>query len=236
MSTTLEMQNFSAVSLSIPQESLATRAEVLEIAELVVRVENEIQQTMAIDALKVCKDLAKRVESSRVLVKEEPLKLCRKIDSMAKEFRETVDREAARIERLLADYQRRLIEKQRAEEAARYKEAQRLEQERVRALQDARKAETEEARKEALNVAVAAVEQRQEVMSAVVAPVAQPEGIKACMEWTFEVLNAQEVFAARPDLCEVSVKTAAVKDFIRGGGRQLAGLRIFEEVKVRTTR
>jgi hypothetical protein len=51
-------------------------------------------------------------------------------------------------------------------------------------------------------------------------------------EWNFEVLDLKAFAQAHPDLVEITVKRAAVLQKIRGGVRQLAHARIYEETKV----
>jgi hypothetical protein len=51
-------------------------------------------------------------------------------------------------------------------------------------------------------------------------------------EWNFEVTDLKAFAQAHPDLVEITVKRAAVLQKIRGGVRQLAHARIYEETKV----
>lgn len=59
-----------------------------------------------------------------------------------------------------------------------------------------------------------------------------PTGFVAQRPWTFEVLDLKAFAAAHPDLVEITVRRSAVLDLIRGGCRQLAHTRIFQDTRV----
>lgn len=61
---------------------------------------------------------------------------------------------------------------------------------------------------------------------------AAPTGFVAQKPWTFEVLDLKAFAAAHPDLVEITVRRSAVLDLIRGGCRQLAHTRIFQDTRV----
>jgi hypothetical protein len=75
---------------------------------------------------------------------------------------------------------------------------------------------------------------RQAEAALVVLEPAKAEGIAVSTKWKFEVLDAAEFYKARPDLCEIQVKTAEVNKVIRGpaGLHEIPGLRIFSEIDV----
>jgi chromosome segregation ATPase len=75
---------------------------------------------------------------------------------------------------------------------------------------------------------------RQAEAALVVLEPAKAEGIAVSTKWKFEVLDAAEFYKARPDLCEIQVKTAEVNKVIRGpaGLHEIPGLRIYSEIDV----
>jgi hypothetical protein len=54
-------------------------------------------------------------------------------------------------------------------------------------------------------------------------------GIAPRAVWKFEVEDIKAVYAARPDLCSLSILPAQVNCRIREGLRECPGLRIYEE-------
>lgn len=153
-------------------------------------------------------------------------------------------RELDRIEAARLAEEQRIAEEIRKVEEARLAEQHRLEQEALGArgkaakheaarklwelmaqrADDAAKADAERKDREAL-----AVQEREAV--APVVPMATTKGQTVKAQWTFEVLNIIDLARVRPDLVEMTPRTAAIKEVINLGTRKLAGLRIFEEVK-----
>lgn len=50
--------------------------------------------------------------------------------------------------------------------------------------------------------------------------------------WKYEVMNLAELYKARPDLCSLAESPSAINAAIRGGLRECAGIRIFQDVEV----
>ena len=59
----------------------------------------------------------------------------------------------------------------------------------------------------------------------------KPAGLSVKDKWQFEVLDAAAVYAARPDLCRIEVRTAEVNAAISAGVREIPGLRIWSELQ-----
>jgi hypothetical protein len=74
--------------------------------------------------------------------------------------------------------------------------------------------------------------QRAELLRQPAAVVTRAAGASVQTPWTFEVVDIRELLAANPDLVELSVKRSDVLALIRGGTREIKGLRIFQETKV----
>jgi hypothetical protein len=59
----------------------------------------------------------------------------------------------------------------------------------------------------------------------------KPAGLSVKDKWQFEVIDAAKVYAARPDLCRIEVRTAEVNAAISAGVREIPGLRIWSELQ-----
>ena len=165
--------------------------------------------------------------------------------------------ELARIAREQAEAQARLEAEARRIEEAR-KEAIRAEQQRAAAAAAAARTETERleaeriakenrARAEAEARALAerlnaearrqtelAEQQAKQVQAAVPPAPIKSDGLVESNRWTFEVLNADEVYKAHPEWCKVEVRRTPVNEAIDKGLRECPGLRIFEDFSVTT--
>jgi hypothetical protein len=248
----LQIRNTESVSIQIVPAAFTMRQDVLDDSATIIAVTTPGNQKAAIDAARAIASLIKAVETSRKEAKAPVLDLGQRIDATAKEFIKDVLAEEARLKRLLTDYeieQRRIaaeaqlkrFEEERrrlAEETARMAEIARQVQAAERAERQAlneRDREAAETRRmvaeEAAAAERAAAAQRQANLPVVVeAP--RAAGTVVRDEWTFEVTDLKAFAQAHPDLVEITVKRAAVLQKIRGGCRQLAHARIFEETKV----
>lgn len=88
-------------------------------------------------------------------------------------------------------------------------------------------AKTEVATAEIAQASVAAT--RQVILST--KPATKPQGQSVRSRWDFEVVDAGELYRARPDLCHIVEKRAEILKELAAGKREIAGLRIFEDVK-----
>ena len=226
---TLEVSKIEDVYLGISAGAQRSKAEALEIASVIERVESQAQLEMATDALRVLEDLSRGVEKSRKLVKEPVLNLGERIDSMASEYVAAVDKESARIKGLVAAYTRKIVEAQRVAEAARLKREHELLLEKSKATAEANRA-SGEARNQADK---RVVEIRKEIatLPAVVAP-PKPQGLQAKPVWVATVTDAVKAYAARPDFFDLTPKLRVINDALAAGMRECPGLSIREEMKV----
>jgi hypothetical protein len=248
----LALRNVGSVEIAIDPKAVETRDEAIENAALIVAVSNQQQATIGADALRGLRAVSKAVETSRITAKAPVLELGKRIDAAAKTFTLSVDHEVARITALLTAYEveririaaeaqlKRFEEERRrlAEETARMAEITRQVQAAERAERQALNERDREAAEERRMVAEeaaaaerAAVAERQANLP-VVAERPKVAGTVVREEWNFEVTDLRAFAQAHPDLVEITVKRAAVLQKIRGGVRQLAHTRIYEETKV----
>jgi len=130
------------------------------------------------------------------------------------------------------------------------REAREAEQARLKAERDAREATNAEARAKAQEEARKATEAQQqaaaakaqqeeaaklqqaEIFRAPAPAVTRAAGASVQTPWTYEVVDIKALYAACPDLVELSVKRSEVLALIRSGTREIPGLRIFQKTKV----
>lgn len=223
------------VVILIPQSSHERKADALELSTEVTAVENDTQRSMAVEALSTLKRLRIDAENARKEIKKPVDAICDKIQEIAKEFSKEIVDEESRINRLVSDYETKLRLEREAKERAAMAEAFRLEQERAKAIQDARNAETEEQRQALLNQAAEAKQAQQAELVKVVeskAP-AKIEGFSAKPKWIGTCVDPVALYQARPDLCDIVPSQKRINDAVNAGLRDCAGLVIQQETKVR---
>jgi hypothetical protein len=198
-------------------------------------VETPEQQAEVVEAMKPLREIERQVESDRKTVKAPVLDLGRAVDDKAKAFVAPVSAELARLSNLVAHYQFEERKKAAEAEAARQAELRRQQEERLKAEAEARRQEEE--RRKAIEAGKPAPPPPAPLPPPP-APVAtpslfreppKPAGLVVREQWQFEVLDVAALYSARPDLCKIEVRTAEVNAAIRGGARNLPGLRIWSE-------
>jgi flagellar biosynthesis GTPase FlhF len=130
------------------------------------------------------------------------------------------------------------------------REAREAEQARLKAERDAREATNAEARAKAQEEARKATEAQQqaaaakaqqeeaaklqqaEIFRAPAPAVTRAAGASVQTPWTYEVVDIKALYAACPDLVELSVKRSEVLALIRSGTREIPGLRIYQETRI----
>lgn len=220
--------------ISLTDTGKSRRTMALESAAEIGEVKSQMTRGSASDVLAEIHGLISSAEKCRVSVKKPYLDACKMIDAKHAEFEQGLGAEKVRIARLMADFdndQRMLAEAEAAKARA---EAARVENERQKALQDARNAATEEERAkkhaEAATLAVQATEAKAAVAVAVSAP--KPAGAPSRAVWRFTVTDIRALYAAEPGLCEVTHSQSRINAAIAGGRREIAGLHIYQDTQI----
>lgn len=237
MSNIMTITGGRDISTFITPEGEEKKVEALEMASSVNVVENEAQAALAALALKECADLSKLAEKSRVQIKELPLSLCKLIDKMHGDFVAQLENEIRRLKGLVGGYQMKIAEERRKAEQAAREEAARIEAERQKAIQDARKAQEaldSKARKEAIDREAQLRAEKQALTAAPLPVIQKQAGISSRPVKKFEVLDIEEVFKARPDFVVMSPNNAVIRDAISAGLKDCPGIRIWEEMQIST--
>jgi hypothetical protein len=180
------------------------------------------------------RDESARVERERQaeIRRQEEARLAevRRVEAIRAEELRKIEQEAAaaRGKSAKAEAAKRMeaLEAQRKIDAAKAEEARlkaEADAEEVRKITEAKAAKELEERN-----AIAA----QEVQCLAPSPTLQKtQGQAVKTAWTFEVINIVTLVKTRPDLCNITPKTAEIKEIINLGQRTIPGLRIFEETK-----
>jgi hypothetical protein len=230
-------------------ESVATLA-----AALPEAVRTEADVTDFVDITSRAKKAAKAIDDVRVKEKEPFLTGTRTVDSFFNPLIERLKRIATQLENRVGDYQREKARQERLrreEEARQQREAERIAREEAeRKLREAEEAEAANAttveRTDKLGEAVIADQVAAKAsMKAEVAEHRAAADIKdlgrvrtsagtASIQtvWRFEIQDgfAIDLNKLRGHFTQGAVEQA-VGDFVRKGGRELAGVRIYEDVK-----
>jgi hypothetical protein len=130
MSEALIIRDDHALSISFTPAALEMKRDALGLASLINRVSTADENASAVDAQKELKRILTLCETARKQAKEPVLDFGRTIDASAKQFAEDITSELNRVGRLVSDFQMLELAKQRAAEAARRLEEEKLERER----------------------------------------------------------------------------------------------------------
>src|SRR5215475_10904183 len=103
-STALVLKNFSGLP-EITARAMHLKLEAIEAARHVATVTTADEQQVAILALRKLKDVRSELEASRKAVKKPVLDLGRRIDAIATEFGEEVERQYGRLSGMINHYQ-----------------------------------------------------------------------------------------------------------------------------------
>lgn len=233
--------HFQAQPVEISTTFAEAKAQALNTAAMVGDLTNGLTQQVALNALAGVQRLIKDVEKTRTDVKSGPLELCRQIDQTAKAAVAELEIAQGTLKRKLSDFQRELDQRRAEEERRKAEELQRIEREKQDALAKAQAEAAKLAPAKAAQVVaaaeVAAVNharaQTQELLAVEPTPV-KPEGAVVSRPWKYEVEDIHALYRAHPELVDLTPKGRAILDVIRDGKREIPGLRIFQDVEVRT--
>src|SRR5262245_44303467 len=118
----LVLKDFGGIP-EITQEAWQLKREALDAAKPIARVETPEQQVAAVNALQKLKEVRNGIEDSRKAVKKPVLDLGRKIDEIARNYAEEIEKQYGRLSGMINHYQRKLLE-QTNKEAAKAKDAE----------------------------------------------------------------------------------------------------------------
>lgn len=126
----LIIRNDAKLSITFTPAAVELKESALGLAALINRVSTPDENANAVEAQKELKRILGLCEAARKQCKEPILDFGRAIDQGAKQFSSEIDAEFHRVTKLVADFQALELEKQRAAEAARRLEEQKLQRER----------------------------------------------------------------------------------------------------------
>lgn len=246
-------------AVSCVADALAIRDQAIAAAEAIEAVVDDLDQELAVDAIRELKRFSKWIEDGRKMIKEPVLILDRRIDGLAREIVAPIGPQEKRLQHMVNGYQFEIRRKQEEAWQAREAELRRLEQERIaaelaaaKAAQEARrqaeallleekaaltKAQVEASAQAAARAEAAAKEAERARMEAnvnlAVPQAPKPTGTSVQDVWRWECTDVHALYYARPDLVRLEASAKAIQDALRAGLRECAGLRIWQEVAVR---
>lgn len=207
-------------------------------AGTLVKVATEEGLEVVADLVKSARSIARRADEMRQAEKAPYLAAGREVDGWFGAITARLDRIGSAFQGLADTFTREKAaeERQRREEQARLL---REEEERARAAAEAARRPTTAAKHEAKADAAAERAADAEAFAAapvadLVAPTVSSSGVKAAAktEWVGEIVDLGKVdleplrYLLKRDAIE-----AAIRQFVKNGGRSLGGVRIFEEVR-----
>jgi hypothetical protein len=110
----LVLKDFGGIP-EITQEAWQLKREALEVAGKIAWVKTPQQQTAAVAALQKLKVVRSGIEDSRKAVKAPVLELGRKIDEIARNYAEEIEKQYGRLSGMINHYQRKLLAAQQEE-------------------------------------------------------------------------------------------------------------------------
>lgn len=248
----LVLHGVDKCAISVDPTFTAQKRLAIEEAQLCQSVNDPFTQAAATESLRALARIQKQVEEDRQRIKQPVLQIGRQIDATAQGFVADVATEINRLKGLLSSYeveQRRKADEERrrqeeaqrqAQEAERRRQAE-LERQRREAEEAARNAEQAKTAQEATQALQAAVV-AEEKAEALAAPVAQPvfvapvvhraDGSVVSERWTFDLVDIRALYAAHPELVQLTPKRAEILTLIRAGTREIPGLTVRKEINV----
>lgn len=226
MTTSLTIHGITDATVGVIPQVAEWRDRLLAELGEVTTIGDEFAASVAVDALKRADQLLKNIEADRVAVKAPVLELTRRIDGVAKDAVAGLAPAAARVSRLLGEYQveqRRLAAE--AEHRAR-EEARRIERDAAAAAAAAKP-------EQAAAIAAAASEQIVAVRTAAASAAApKAAGTAVRVEVCYEVTDISALYAARPELVTLEPNGSAIRAIIKANPNlSLPGLRHWTEAK-----
>ncbi len=221
----LILRNHETLTVAVDGDSAKRRDELLAQCREIKSVGDEIDMDAAYSLIRSLDSMIDSVEECRVAVKFPLLDATRKLDAAARGFSTPLAAEKSRLSSMIVRWQQKLREE--LERAARAK----AEAERAAALaaEQARKIEQAAASQAERSKAVEAAKQAASAAASlpVVAPVVKPDGMRTRTTWHFSITDANALYGAHPEFCEVTLKARVVQAAITAGMRTCPGLNIW---------
>lgn len=241
--TELVVSGLKMPPIFIPSGTTRTRDEAVVKAQSVLSVSNAEEQKEAVEAMSNLRSLAKRMESSRELVKRPVLDIGKAIDTLAKDFSNPITQEVNRLNLLISTFQReedaRVEKKRQEEEAARRKifEDEERKKAELQKKADAAKNPVEKMKilQKIDDTEAKATEAVQESLRRDIANApARAAGMVVRKDWKHRVIDIKTLYTARPELCVIEPNNAMIRGMISGGVRECPGLEIYQDFNTGT--
>lgn len=218
--------------IGVTEEFKKRKAEIIaefhQVNQVTCATERQILSDWLVSAAQMIKD----VNHSEKVIGDPVWVVWKNIKAVGNECRDTVEQQIQDAKRTIASFDNAERVKAEAEAKRLRDEAARKENERQKAIQDARNAATEEQRAEQLKLAEQLQSQAKAAQAAVVAAPPKPAGVSSRKVWKFTVTDIKALYTAKPELCEVTHSQSRINAAIAGGMRECAGLTIYEDTQI----
>lgn len=239
----LTIRGMNGASIAVSEEAVLVKQKLLTASKTLEIVWDSPTQSLAVEHMKDLKGMSKSVEKVRKEIKEPIIELARQIDAAAKNFTGDLDAEYNRLQALVNKFQSVCAEREEklrkeALQAQRQAELKLLEEQKAlekkaegaigqRKLDLSAKAEALEIENKAK---AEALRQEAERKLAIAAPV-KSTGLTVSKVPRYEVVNLTALYSARPDLCKLEESASKINEAIRGGAKDVPGLKIWWETQ-----
>lgn len=224
---------------------LAVRQTLLSEAAAIERVSGQKSQDMAVLVIRRIKAFATKVETARKAAKGPYLKAGEAIDALAKKLMEGLADEESRLTKDIKAYQLKVQKEEERRQAEAAAAARRLEQEQRRleaeqqaavqmALDTGKQTDLDKAQELGLQAAQVGSKIAEQT---IVRTEAKSEGMTAKKTWKAVVKDVKALYAARPDLVELTPKNRDLQALARSsdGTLVIPGVEFIEDIGTRFT-
>jgi hypothetical protein len=211
---TIELPAISPVT----PEAIQTQNQLIAASQAIETVCDANSQSFAVEAARDIRTHIKDVEEARVALTKPLLEGQRTLKAIADGYVAPLLAEQKRVERLVTDFQMAELRRVQAEEVARQKAWSEAESKRLAAEEAARLAAERVNTPRQLDAAIvkeeaarAAQDAAQAILAAPLPTVSKAAGasVRKVLKW--ELVDINELYKARPELCKIEAKASAIQ-------------------------
>lgn len=215
-------------SVSLSSDAVTLRDNILASTSELTQVTCAMEQAQVAEFGGHLQKHIKEVRLARLALAEGPNKLCDQLIETEKDYLGPLIAEKDRLGRLVTAYQVAEAHRVAEEKRIRQEAIDRLEKLRFESEAKALRARTENGQLKAEMKAYAADQAQQEVLRAPLPAAVKARGAATRKKLCFLVTDAKAVYAARPELCEITVKPSAIQAVCKAGD-VIPGLKLWQE-------
>lgn len=201
----------ASLTITFTEAATKMKESALEVSAMVGKVDSAETQQEAVNAQQAIADALNLVEKAREACKKPIIQFGRAIDTAAKKFIEDLQKEQRRIATLVGDYQQLEQERVRAAQQAENERLAALERERAAKIAQATTHEQVDQIREEFNERAATEGPREPI-----APV-RAEGQRITEDWEVTVTDIHLLYRAHPTCVKVEPLVGEIKGLLKAG-------------------